>query len=150
VEEVRDLFILALLGGGALFVLVASIGVVRMPDLYTRMSATSKAATFGAGLALLGVVVDADHLGTAARAIATIVFLVLTAPIAAHMIGRAAYVSGVPLWSNTIRDELDGCYDAETHALGTPEDRPARGLRTVRGRRLEGDEDHPAPRRRGR
>jgi multicomponent Na+:H+ antiporter subunit G len=44
-------------------------------------------------------------------------FFLLTAPVAAHMIGRAAYFVGVPLWSGTITDELRGHYDMKTHRL---------------------------------
>jgi multicomponent Na+:H+ antiporter subunit G len=86
--------------------LLAAVGLVRLPDLYTRMSATSKAATLGASLVLLGA---ALHFGTAAaagRALVIVAFLFLTAPIAAHAIGRAGYRRGSPLWTGTIADEL--------------------------------------------
>jgi multicomponent Na+:H+ antiporter subunit G len=95
-----------LLVSGALFMLLAGVGLVRLPDLYTRMSATSKAATLGASLALLGA---ALHFGTAAaagRALVIVTFLFLTAPLAAHAIGRAGYRRGSPLWTGTIADEL--------------------------------------------
>jgi multicomponent Na+:H+ antiporter subunit G len=70
------------------------------------MSATSKAATLGASLVLLGA---AAHFGTAAAAGRTVVivaFLFLTAPVAAHAIGRAGYRRGSPLWKGTVADEL--------------------------------------------
>jgi multicomponent Na+:H+ antiporter subunit G len=91
---------------GALFMLLAAVGLVRLPDLYLRMSATSKAATLGASLVLLGAAV---HFGTAAvagRAVVIVVFLFLTAPVAAHAIGRAGYRRKSPLWKGTIADEL--------------------------------------------
>lgn len=91
---------------GALFMLLAAVGLVRLPDLYLRMSATSKAATLGASLVLLGAAV---HFGTAAvagRAVVIVVFLFLTAPVAAHTIGRAGYRRKSPLWKGTIADEL--------------------------------------------
>lgn len=91
---------------GALFMLLAGVGLVRLPDLYLRMSATSKAATLGASLVLLGAAV---HFGTAAvagRAVVIVVFLLLTAPVAAHAIGRAGYRRKSPLWKGTIADEL--------------------------------------------
>lgn len=97
-----------LLVSGALFMLLAGVGLVRLPDLYTRMSATSKAATLGASLVLLGAAV---HFGTAAaagRAVVIVAFLFLTAPLAAHAIGRAGYRRGSPLWTGTIEDELGG------------------------------------------
>ena len=91
---------------GALFMLLAAVGLVRLPDLYLRMSATSKAATLGASFVLLGAAI---HFGTAAvagRAVVIIVFLFLTAPVAAHTIGRAGYRRKSPLWQGTIADEL--------------------------------------------
>jgi len=93
---------------GALFMLLAGIGLLRLPDLYTRMSATSKAATLGASLVLLGA---ALHFGTAAavgRALVIVAFLFLTAPLAAHAIGRAGYRRGSPPWEGTVADELGG------------------------------------------
>jgi multicomponent Na+:H+ antiporter subunit G len=97
-----------LLVSGALFMLLAGVGLVRLPDLYTRMSATSKAATLGASLVLLGAAV---HFGTAAaagRAVVVVAFLFLTAPLAAHAIGRAGYRRRSPLWEGTVADELAG------------------------------------------
>jgi multicomponent Na+:H+ antiporter subunit G len=91
---------------GAVFMTLAAVGLVRLPDVYTRMSASSKAATLGASFALLGAAV---HFGTAAvagRAVVIVAFLFLTAPVAAHAIGRAGYRRKSPLWTGTIADEL--------------------------------------------
>jgi multicomponent Na+:H+ antiporter subunit G len=107
--------ILLLIGAGFMF--VAAIGILRMPDLYTRASATTKAATLGVAATLLAAAVYFGELGITSRALATIAFLLLTAPVAAHMIGRAAYFGGVPLCSETIVDELSGHYDLTTHEL---------------------------------
>lgn len=102
---------------GTLVMLMAGIGIVRLPDVLTRASATSKAATLGAGCLLLAVAVFFDDLSITTRALTTIAFIFLTAPVAAHMIGRAAYFIGVPLFRNTIIDELRGRYDLQTHDL---------------------------------
>lgn len=102
---------------GALFALVASVGILRMPDLYTRMSATTKVATLGVGSTLLAVAIYFGELGIAARALAAIAFVFLTSPVAAHMIGRASYFIGVPLCRETALDELSGHYDLRTHEL---------------------------------
>lgn len=111
---------------GSGFMLIAALGVLRMPDLLTRMHATTKAGVLGAGLTMVAV---ALHFGTEpviAKAIAVIAFLLLTAPVAAHAIGRAGYFVGVPLWSKTGIDELKGRYDEETHTLASPpEDNPS-------------------------
>ena len=58
-----------------------------------------------------------DDLGTTSKAVAIIFFVSLTAPVAAHMIGRSAYFDGVPLWEKSIIDELKGRYDLETQKL---------------------------------
>ena len=113
----REVISSILLISGALWVVVAGLGVLRMPDLFLRMSATSKAASFGVSLIMLGVAIDVNELGVTTRALAVIAFIFLTAPVAAHMIGRAAYIVGVPLWSKTVCDELYGCYHPETHTL---------------------------------
>lgn len=91
---------------GATFMLIASIGIARLPDVYTRMSATSKAATLGASCVLLAGALRFLETGVSGRAIAAIGFVMLSAPVAAHMIGRAAYTTGVPLWKGTRRDEM--------------------------------------------
>ena len=104
---------------GAALMLIASIGVVRMPDLFTRMQATTKAATLGAGLVMLGTAVHFSTFSVTTRAVAAIAFVLLTAPIAAHLLGRAAYFLGVPLWEGSVRDELRDRYDWETHILAS-------------------------------
>ncbi|WP_420630975.1 monovalent cation/H(+) antiporter subunit G [Candidatus Leptofilum sp.] len=102
---------------GVLLILVAGVGLVRLPDLYLRMSAATKGATLGLALILLGAVTFFGELGVASRTIATIVFVFLTAPVSAHMIGRAAYTNGVPLWEGTKLDELEGRYDEPARML---------------------------------
>lgn len=91
---------------GTLFILISAIGILRMPDLYMRMSATTKASTLGVGLVIFGAALFWRDLGITVRVLAIIAFLVLTAPVAAHMIGRAAYFDRVPLWHKTHMDEL--------------------------------------------
>ncbi len=86
--------------------LVAAVGVLRLPDLMMKMHASTKAGTLGAGLILVSVGVAFDEISVLTRVIATIIFLLLTAPVAAHLIGRAAYYVGLDLWEGTITDEL--------------------------------------------
>ncbi|MBN1994299.1 MAG: monovalent cation/H(+) antiporter subunit G [Anaerolineae bacterium] len=112
-----EIFTVVLLLIGALFMLIAGIGIVRMPDLYLRMSTTTKAATLGAGFILLGAAIYFNELGISSRAIATIIFLLITAPVAAHMLGRAAFFNGVPLWRGTLYNELRKRYDKPAHKL---------------------------------
>lgn len=108
---------------GAVFSLVAGIGLYRLPDIFVRMHAATKAGTLGAGLVLLAIAVDSQDLGVITRALAGLGFLLLTAPVAAHLLGRAAYLSRAELWSETSIDELKDKYDADGRRLaGTPED----------------------------
>jgi len=101
---------------GAFFIFVAGIGILRMPDIFLRMSATTKAGTIGLGALLAGLAVFYHTIGIDARALATIGFVVLTAPVGAHRIGRIAYLVGLPLWENTVRDELEGVYPPDACA----------------------------------
>ena len=113
----RELVVNILMLSGALFMLLAGLGIVRMPDLYTRMSATSKAATLGSGLVMLAAAFHFGEFSITVRVLAIIVFLLLTVPVAAHRIGRAAYFDGVPLWEGTTLDELRGHYSVVDHRL---------------------------------
>lgn len=106
--------------GGVFFLFIAAIGVVRMPDLYNRMHATSKAGTLGVGLILLAVAVFYQELSVAARALSALAFIILTAPVAAHALGRAAYLAGVKPCEDTYIDELAGHYRAN-HRLESAE-----------------------------
>ncbi len=85
-----DLFIglLALLAGG--FSLVAAIGVLRFPDALTRMHASSKVGTFAGSLGLLAGAASLGDIASVTKALLAIIFLLLTAPIGAHLLGRAA------------------------------------------------------------
>lgn len=98
---------------GAFFSLVAAIGVYRLPDVLMRMHASTKAGTLGTGFILLAITVMTSDIGVITRALATIVFLIITAPVAAHLIGRASYVVGTKLWKNTVIDEFREHIDKE-------------------------------------
>jgi multicomponent Na+:H+ antiporter subunit G len=91
---------------GSAFCLVAALGIVRLPDTLTRMHAATKAGTLGAGLLIIGGAIFFQELGVSLRAVTIIALVVLTAPVAAHLIGRASYESGVPLSDRTWIDEL--------------------------------------------
>jgi multicomponent Na+:H+ antiporter subunit G len=102
---------------GTLLMLLAGIGILRMPDVFLRMSATSKAATLGVILIMVATAIYFNDLGVTARAMGIVLFIILTVPVSAHMIGRAAYITGEHLWAETRIDELKGRYDEETHHL---------------------------------
>ena len=116
---------------GVFFNLVTAVGVVRLPDVYTRMHASTKAGTLGVGCIILGVAMHFQSLLTASQAFLVIAFMFLTAPIAGHLIGRAAYLVGSPKWDRTAHDDLEGRYDPNTHELkpmrsDEPAEEPAR------------------------
>ena len=94
--------------GGAVFWLIAAAGLLRLPDVLMRMHASTKAGALGAGMVLVASALSFADTGAAARALGALAFLLLTAPVAAHVIGRAAYRSGAPLSARTWLDERRG------------------------------------------
>jgi multicomponent Na+:H+ antiporter subunit G len=112
-----EYIVMGLLLLGSFLVLVAGIGVLRMPDLFLRMSATAKAGTLGTGLMVLAAAIYFNEFAIYTRAFALIVFLISTAPVSTHMLGRAAHFDGVPLWKGTVQNDLHGHYELSTHRL---------------------------------
>jgi multicomponent Na+:H+ antiporter subunit G len=91
--------------GGAAFALLAAVGVVRMPDVFTRMQASTKASTLGLSCLLLGTALQMGDFASFIRAASIGAFVFLTTPVAGHVIARAAYFTNVPLWNGTVLDE---------------------------------------------
>lgn len=96
----------ALVAVGSIFSLLGAVGILRMPDLYMRIQAAAKSSTLGVSCIVLAMMIHFGSAGITTRAVLVIGFLFLTAPVAAHMIGRAAYSSGVSLWEHSVVDEL--------------------------------------------
>ena len=96
----------ALLGMG--FSLVTALGLIRLPDVYTRAHAASKSATLGVMSILIGVIIYfvTEDGFFSSRVVLGILFVLITAPIGGHLIARAAYYSNVPLWKSSVRDDL--------------------------------------------
>lgn len=117
VEVIAQVFMLV----GAVFTFIAALGVVRLPDLFMRMHANTKSATLGVGFIMLGAAIYFSDITVTTRALAVILFLLITAPISSHLLARAAYFSGIPLWEKTISDDLRGHYDPKTHELSGEE-----------------------------
>ena len=109
----NEILIAILLVVGSFFMLVAGLGMLRMPDLFLRMSCSTKAGTIGVGTLLFTLALYFENLGVTTRALATICFIFLTAPVGAHRIGRIAYLVGARLWEGTIKDELKGVYPSD-------------------------------------
>jgi multicomponent Na+:H+ antiporter subunit G len=101
-----------LMTGGTFLMFVAAVGLLRFPDLYTRMHAVTKAGTLGVGLMLISAAVAlGGGLSVTARALVALLFVFLTAPVSAHMIGRAGYLGNVSLWEHTAFDDWDTGYE---------------------------------------
>lgn len=90
---------------GTLFSFLAAVGIVRMPDLYMRVQVVTKASTLGTCCIALAAAISFEGVESAIRLLLVVAFLLLTAPISAHMIARSAKSEGVPLWAGTILDE---------------------------------------------
>ncbi|TFB24883.1 Na+/H+ antiporter subunit G [Filobacillus milosensis] len=103
-----EIIISLLLLLGTFFVISGSIGILRFPDIYTRLHAATKAATLGVAGVLLGafVFLYVENGIISGKLILGIIFILITAPVTGHMISRAAHQTGVRLWKHSIRDEL--------------------------------------------
>ena len=118
----RPVIAAILLATGVAFITVAALGVARMPDVFQRMHAATKAGGIGASLVVLGVLVG----GGVARpltGVLTILFMLLTLSVASQLLARAAYMSGAPLHSPDAEDPLAGTLD---RAGGLEVDAPPR------------------------
>lgn len=115
-----DIIIAAIATMGTLFVLLAAVGILRMPDTYLRMAVTTKAATLGVGLILIAAAIYFYDFSTTTRVLAIILFILLTAPVGAHLIGKAAYIAGNKLWEGSILDDLKGKYRTTGKIVGPP------------------------------
>lgn len=92
---------------GTAFITIAGLGVARMPDVFQRMHAATKAGGIGTSFVLLGVLV-AGGVARPLTAVLTIVFMLLTLSVASQLLARAAYMSGAPLDGLERGDPLDG------------------------------------------
>jgi multicomponent Na+:H+ antiporter subunit G len=111
-------FALALVVGimlvaGGIFSFLAALGIVRLPDVYTRMHAASKAGTVGSGLMLLAAGIHSLDVAIFTRALAGFLFFVLTAPVAAHLVAKAAHDVGYRLTRLTTIDELRDAHNRD-------------------------------------
>ncbi|MDX3928838.1 MAG: monovalent cation/H(+) antiporter subunit G [Shinella sp.] len=105
---------------GGIFTFLAAVGILRLPDVYTRMHAASKAGTVGSGLMLIAAGLHSGEPATFARAFAGFVFFILTAPVAAHLVARAAHQAGYRLSRHTVLDELREHENGRAPAKGRP------------------------------
>lgn len=107
----HDIFSIFLIIVGTSLMLISSIGIIRLPDFYLRMSAITKAATLGLFLLLIGLSIYFNNLGLTVKSIVIILLILLTNPVGAHAIARAAYMVGTKLWEGNTIDELKDMTD---------------------------------------
>ncbi|MGD9932113.1 MAG: monovalent cation/H(+) antiporter subunit G [Dehalococcoidia bacterium] len=101
-----DALVIAAAVVGTSFLVLAAVAAVRMPDPYIRLSAATKAVTFGTSVLLLGTAILFAGEGAMTRSLAGVVFFLVSAPVGAHVLARRAHRSGIRLWEHTIADEL--------------------------------------------
>lgn len=114
-EMLINSLIVIFIAVGVFFILVTAIGLIRLPDVYSRAHAASKSATLGVMSILIGVflhfwLIEGNF---NPRIILGIVFLFITGPVGGHMMAKAAYFSGVPLAKETVRDDMAPLVDKE-------------------------------------
>lgn len=110
-----EILVSGLLLLGLFFLLTGTIGLLRLRDVYSRMHATSKSTTFGVAGVLLAALIYFRFLGLSPGLKESLIlgFLLLTAPLGAHMIARAAYRTGVPMWRGGTVDQFKDWEDQE-------------------------------------
>lgn len=106
---------------GTFFYFLSALGLIRMPDVYNRMQTSTKSATLGSLGVMLGVGIwalgtDFGSVAWLTKTIVIAVFLLLTNPISAHALIRAAYKSGIPLWNGSVMDKYREYMEAKTKA----------------------------------
>ncbi|WP_297092251.1 monovalent cation/H(+) antiporter subunit G [Thermococcus sp.] len=111
---------------GTFFYILSSLGLIRMPDVYNRMQTATKSATLGSLGVIIGVGIwalgtDFGSIPWLTKTIVIAVFLLLTNPISAHALIRAAYRSGIPLWEGSVVDRYREHLEAKEKEAGSPE-----------------------------
>lgn len=105
---VLDVVSAILLLAGSALTLTAVVGLYRLPDIYARMHAATKPATLGVTLCLVGAALQVDDVAVVTKLLLAAVFALLTAPVAGHLLGRAAHATGAAQSLETVVDELEG------------------------------------------
>ena len=101
---------------GSAFSLLAAVGLLRMPDVFTRMQASTKASTLGLACLLTGAAVQLGDFASFIRVAIIGAFVLMTTPVSGLVIARASYFAGVPLWEGTVLDERHRDSVRETRA----------------------------------
>ncbi len=111
-------------GLGVALIALGSLGLIRFPDAYSRLSAVTKAATLGVCLVLLGVAALLPSWPVAVTVVLAVVLQLVTSPVGGYALGRAAYRSGSPLAPSSRYDELRAHTEQATRRSATDESKP--------------------------
>jgi multicomponent Na+:H+ antiporter subunit G len=104
---VREGFVIALAVVGVAFSLSGAVGILRMPDVYSRIQCSSKTVTMGALPVLIALVVGEGPISSfGGRALLVAVLLLVLNPVSSHALARAAYKTGVPMWRGAVTDQV--------------------------------------------
>jgi len=114
-HEIRALAIVACVIIALFFTLVSTVGVLRLPDVFSRAHTASQADTLGAGFALAAVALSIGIDSTGAKTVLLLFFIFVTNPTAAHAIARAAHEEGIEPWTV----EGEGAGEADPAAAGS-------------------------------
>lgn len=90
---------------GLFFDLIGCLGLVRLPDVYNRLQASTKCITLGTCSILLGTFIIHGPAVSGIKALLCMLFLILTSPVSAHALARAAHKAGVKLWEKSVVDK---------------------------------------------
>ena len=130
--DIRTIITGIFLAIGCFLLIVASIGVLRLPDFYTRMHAAGKTDTLGQTFILLGLVIYAGFSLVSIKLLIIIGLIYIINPTATHFLAKAAYVRGVKPWFKDQGSEVEACYDESCYM------NPAREAAAAREEKLSG------------
>lgn len=120
-ELVSTVLVLA----GALLMLIAAVGVVRLPDVLCRSHAVAKALTLGIFLLLLGYWVHLGDQQTAFKILLAIGFQLITIPVASHLVGLLSLQKNLPRWRHRPMDDHRGAATTTSQSNPRPKTKPA-------------------------
>ncbi len=135
--SLRELLACIFMLGGAVFFIGSAIGMLRLPDFYSRIHASGNSETLGCILSFIGLMILEGPTLTAAKVACVFIFVILANPIGSHILSKAAYMTGHPVWT------LDTAYDDEavtalnqehilSEPLGNLSEKPEKGEGTVK------------------
>ena len=101
-NEIAGMFFIII---GLVFDFFGCLGLIRLPDVYNRLQASTKCVTLGTCSILLGLFLFKGFTAAGIKAILCILFIILTAPVSAHALARGAHKSGVKLWEKSVCDK---------------------------------------------